>query len=209
MEVLLDLDTPFIDLNTAPVMPLTLSSSYTTLGEVVLPRQLLEADVVLSIPKLKTHHLVGVTLSMKNMFGCFPGRYYGWPKNALHWQGIPNSILDICAAVTPGIVIVDGIVGMQGDGPIMGEPVEAGHLVFGLDPVAADATAARLMGIDPERVAYLKEAGKFLGQVHLEEIEQRGEDPEQDEIQFELIDEFRGLRAGAPESLMDRDSRDG
>ena len=74
------------------------------------------------MPKLKTHHWAGVTLSLKNFFGCMPGRVYGWPKNVLHVRGIPESILDINAAVRPHLAIVDGIVGMEGDGPIMGDP---------------------------------------------------------------------------------------
>ena len=73
----------------------------------------------------------------------------------LHHAGIPESILDINAAVRPHLAIVDGIVGMEGDGPIMGTPRHAGVLVMGTNLPAVDATAARLMGIDPWRVAYL------------------------------------------------------
>ena len=80
-------------------------------------------SVVVSMPKLKTHHWVGVTMSLKNCFGCMPGRVYGWPKDVFHVRGIPESILDIVAAVRPSLVIMDGIVGMEGDGPIMGDPV--------------------------------------------------------------------------------------
>jgi uncharacterized protein (DUF362 family) len=169
----------------------------------------LDADIVLSMPKMKSHHWVGATLSMKNCFGCIPGRIYGWPKNVLHWRGIPQSILDITPAVAPGIVIIDGIVGMEGDGPIMGTPKDAGHLVFGTDPVAADATAARFMGLDPERIEYLREAGKFFGQVHLEDIEQRGEDPEADEVPFEVVPEFEGLKVGSTATLGGPDANAG
>jgi uncharacterized protein (DUF362 family) len=115
---------------------------------------------------------------MKNLFGTLPGRVYGWPKNILHWAGIERSILDIAGAVRPSYAIVDGIVGMEGDGPISGEPVESGVLVFADDQVAADAIGAVLMGSDPERIAYIAEAGRFLGQTDRDRIEQRGEDPE-------------------------------
>ncbi len=208
-DVLRDLDVPFVDLNVAPVERRALSTSYTSLGELWLPTPVVDADVVLSMPKMKAHHWVGVTLSMKNCFGCVPGRIYGWPKNVLHWQGVPQSVIDVAAAVAPGLVIVDGIVGMEGDGPIMGTPIDAGHLVFGTDPVATDATTARLMGIDPERVDYLREAGRFLGQVHLEDIDQRGEDPEADEVPFELVEEFDGLRVGSAATVGARDASDG
>jgi uncharacterized protein (DUF362 family) len=107
-----------------------------------------------------------------------PGRVYGWPKDVFHVRGIRSSILDIFATVRPSLVIIDGIVGMQGDGPIMGDPVPSGVVVVSRDGVAADVTGTRLMGMDPEKVGYLMEAGRFLGQARSELIEQRGEDPE-------------------------------
>ncbi len=70
-----------------------------------LPRTVLEADFLVSMPKIKTHHRSGVTLSMKNMFGVVPGTRYGWPKNILHWKGIQESILDLCATVPIRFVI--------------------------------------------------------------------------------------------------------
>jgi uncharacterized protein (DUF362 family) len=195
-DLLRDVDTNFVDLNTAALQRVALKSSWTDLGELWLPTAVVEADVVVSMPKMKTHHWGGVTLSLKNCFGTMPGRIYGWPKNVLHWAGLEESILDIAGAVRPGISIVDGIVGMQGDGPIKGDPIAAGHLVFGTDPVAVDVTAATLMGIAPDRVHYLVEAGRFLGQANPELITQVGEDPEKSITPFALRPEFTGLRSG-------------
>jgi len=177
-DALRGVDAPFVDLNAAPIRRVTLRSHYTDLRELWLPIPVLDADVVVSMPKMKTHHWAGVTLSLKNLFGTLPGRVYGWPKNILHWAGIEPSILDIAGAVRPSYAIVDGIVGMEGNGPISGEPVESGVLVFADDPVAADAIGASLMGFDPERIAYISEAGRFLGQTDRSRIEQRGEDPD-------------------------------
>ena len=98
------------------------ASKFTTSGRSTCRFRLKRADLVVSLPKLKTHHWAGVTLAMKNLFGVMPGVAYGWPKNVLHHAGIPGSILDINAAVKPALAIVDGIVGMEGDGPIMGTP---------------------------------------------------------------------------------------
>jgi len=193
LDALTDTGATFVDLNSAPVAETPLRTRYTGLGRMWLPRPILDADLVVSMPKLKTHHWVGVTLSLKNCFGCVPGRVYGWPKNVLHWRGIENSILDVATAVRPGLAIIDGIVGMQGDGPILGVPANAGVLVFSPDPVAADVTAATLMGIDADRVHYLHEAGKFLGQADLEKIEQRGEDPERNVTRFEPAPRFEKL----------------
>jgi uncharacterized protein (DUF362 family) len=141
-----------------------------------LPETLRQVDWIVSMAKMKTHHWAGVTLSMKNLFGVMPGRYYGWPKNVLHAAGIEGSILDINAAVKPHLAIVDGIVGMEGDGPIMGTPKAAGVLVMGRNLPAVDATCARIMGIDPWRVGYLAGAvGSGLGTIQESSIRQRGE----------------------------------
>src|SRR6266571_1468461 len=70
----------------------------------------LRDDVVVSMPKLKTHHWAGLTGSMKNLFGIVPGAVYGWPKNVLHTHGIENSILDLNATVRSHVTIVDGVV---------------------------------------------------------------------------------------------------
>ncbi len=126
-EALADARVPFVDLNDAPLVRTPLRTSYTGLRELWVPRVLRETEVVVSMPKLKTHHWVGVTMSLKNCFGCMPGRVYGWPKDVFHVRGIPESILDIVAAVRPSLTIIDGIVGMEGDGPIMGDPVAVGR----------------------------------------------------------------------------------
>jgi uncharacterized protein (DUF362 family) len=185
----------FVDLNDAPLVRAPLRTRYTGLSELWVPRVLRETDVVVSMPKLKTHHWVGVTMSLKNCFGCMPGRVYGWPKDVFHVRGIPESILDIYAAVRPSLAIVDGIVGMQGDGPIMGDPVRSGVVVVSRDGVAADVTGARLMGMEPERVGYLMEAGRFLGQARSELIEQRGEDPARLTTPFRPAPRFESLVA--------------
>lgn len=203
LELLGDIGVPFVDLNTAAVGRVPLDSHFTSLGELWLPAPVTEADLVVSMPKLKTHHWGGVTLSLKNMFGTVPGRIYGWPKNVLHWAGLENSILDVAAAVRPQLAIVDGIVGMQGDGPIKGSAVDVGVILAGTDPVAVDSTAARLMGIDPERVRYLEESGRFLGQLRPELIDQLAEDPDRERVDFELLPQFSSLRIGSPQPADD------
>ncbi len=198
LDALTAVDAPFVDLNTAPIVRQRLRTSFTRLGELWLPTPVVEADVVVSMPKMKTHHWAGATLSMKNCFGCVPGRIYGWPKNVLHWAGLNESIVDVAAAVRPRVQIVDGIVGMEGNGPIQGNPVRAGVLVFGTDPVATDVTAARLMDLDPGRITSIVQAGRFLGQSDPERISQVGEDVDSSVVPFALLPEFAWLRPGAP-----------
>jgi uncharacterized protein (DUF362 family) len=165
----------FIDLNYDDIVLVPNRFGQTTLPHLALPSTLQQVDWIVSLPKMKTHHWAGVTLSMKNLFGIMPGIYYGWPKNVLHHAGIGRSILDINAAVKPHLAIVDGIVGMEGDGPIMGTPKHAGVLVMGTNLPAVDATCARLMKINPARVEYLAGASGRLGPIAEENIEQRGE----------------------------------
>jgi uncharacterized protein (DUF362 family) len=160
----------------------------TSLGRLALPASLRRADLIVSMPKLKTHHWAGVTLSMKNLFGVMPGIYYGWPKNVLHHAGIPESILDINATVQPHLAIVDGIVGMEGDGPIMGSPRHSGVIVMGTNLPSVDATAARLMKINPWRVSYLAASSGRLGAIAEGHITQRGESIASLAQSFRLID---------------------
>jgi uncharacterized protein (DUF362 family) len=155
----------------------------------------LRADFVVSMPKLKTHHWAGVTLSLKNMFGIVPGHCYGWPKNILHWVGISKSILDLNSTVRPDFAIVDGIIGMEGNGPTQGQAKASGLLVMGDDPVAVDATCARVMGLLPERIEYLHRAALLLGNLGEGKIEQIGETVADVLTPFEIIPEFRHLKA--------------
>ena len=195
-EALKEVGAPFVDLNSAAIRKVRLRSRYTDLQELWLPTPVLDADLVVSMPKMKTHHWAQVTLSLKNLFGTLPGRVYGWPKNVLHWAGIEQSILDIAGAVRPSLVIVDGIMGMEGNGPISGEPVASGILLFADDPVAADTIGTVLMGFDQESIPYIAEAGRFLGQVDRERILQRGEDPDRLVRRFARPPTGEGVAAG-------------
>jgi uncharacterized protein (DUF362 family) len=165
----------FVDLNHDDVHQLANRGGWTRLKHFYLPQTLQAADLVVSMPKLKTHHWAGVTCAMKNLFGVIPGIVYGWPKNLLHWVGIANSILDLHTTVRPSLAIVDGIVGMEGDGPIMGNPKTLGALVVGRNLPAVDATSARLMRLSPFGLDYLTEASGRLGPIEERNIEQRGE----------------------------------
>ena len=185
----------YVDLNTDDVRATPLRSRFTDLKQLYLPESLYNADLLVSMPKLKTHHWVGVTLSLKNMFGVVPGVVYGWPKNILHWQGINNSILDINSSLPlPQFAIVDGIIGMEGNGPLQGQAKSSGVLIFGDDFVAVDATAARLMTLEPQKIDYLAKAGEFLGNLDQEKIQQVAERLDKLQQDFAVIDDFHKLK---------------
>jgi uncharacterized protein (DUF362 family) len=178
----------FVDLNHDDVEPVANRGSWTTLAHLYLPRTLQSTDLIVSMPKLKTHHWAGVTCALKNLFGVMPGIVYGWPKNVLHWSGIPNSILDINTTVRPSLAIVDGIIGMDGDGPIMGNPKPVGAVVIGTNLTAVDATCVRLMNLDPQGIAYLVGASGRLGPIQEWNIRQLGEPIAALRTRFEVLD---------------------
>jgi len=185
----------FVDLNRDELSKVRLKANYSGLGELWLPREVLASDFVVSMPKVKTHHWAGVTLSLKNMFGIVPGMKYGWPKNLLHWHGIDESILDICATVPIHFVIADGIIAMEGNGPLQGTPRDLGKVVLADDPVAADATCARLMGFDPRQVRHLSDGSRFLGNLGADRITMLAEPVETRIRPFAVLPEFRYLVA--------------
>src|SRR5262245_21361173 len=193
-DVLADLRVRFVDLNHDDVARVKLASRFTGLKELSLPVELLQSDVIVSMPKLKTHHWAGLTASMKNFFGVVPGTVYGWPKNLLHVKGIPNSIVDLNATIRPHFTIVDGVTAMEGDGPIMGRPRALGMLAMGTDLVAVDATCARVIGLDPGKIPYLRMASAFLGNVDSDRIGLVGEPLARYATQFDVVERFRNIR---------------
>jgi uncharacterized protein (DUF362 family) len=152
------------------------------------PRQVIQCDLIVSMPKMKTHHWVGYTGALKNLYGVIPGIKYGWPKNVLHYAGIPETIYDINASLPKSIAIIDGIVAMEGDGPIMGRAKPMGLLVIGTNSTAVDATLGRIMGFDPALVGYLKLAANRLGPVDEHCVEQRGETWQSVASPFRILD---------------------
>jgi uncharacterized protein (DUF362 family) len=166
---------PFADLNYQEVAWAANRGRASKLPGLFFPQGVAEADLVVSMPKMKTHHWVGVTAAMKNLYGTIPGIKYGWPKNVLHHNGIPETVFDINASLPKTIAIVDGIDCMEGDGPIMGTLKPMGLVIVGTNPTAVDATVCRLMDVDPRQVPYLRLAADRLGPLDDSLIQQRGE----------------------------------
>lgn len=185
-------DDVFVDLNRDDVSPIR---NFAGRDEFYFPHAVLAADLIVSLAKMKTHHWAGATLSMKNFFGTVPGSIYGWPKNELHYIGIPKSVVELNRVFGPkSFALVDGIVGMEGNGPIQGTPKSVGVLVMGSDLPAVDATCCRIMGIDPTKVEYLEMAQDRLGVTDASRIEQRGEAIASVRTNFQLIKQFTQIR---------------
>jgi uncharacterized protein (DUF362 family) len=193
-------DIPFVDLNyEQPVLRPNLGG-FSTLPGIFLPASVAAADFVVSLPKLKTHHWVGITAAMKNFYGVLPGIKYGWPKNVLHQHGIPQTVVDINCTLGNTLAIVDAIECMEGDGPILGGMKPMGLILVGGNLTALDATAARIMGLEPARITYLALAEGRLGPIEERRIVQRGEPWRDVASPFQLIDaeHIQRLRADGP-----------
>ena len=144
-----------------------------------------ECDVIISLPKLKTHSLTLMTCAVKNMFGVIPGFKKGeYHKEAPKPKDFAEIIVDVYSVARPQLNLVDAIVCMEGDGAASGDPKYLGILIASEDAVAIDAICASLMGLKPEEVEITAEAAsRGLGQISLDQIEVVGED----------LDQFRGL----------------
>jgi len=161
-----------------------------------LPETILTSDLIVSVPKMKTHHWAGITLSLKNMIGVVPGMKYGWPKNIIHWNGIEKSIIEINATIRSHYTVVDGIIGMEGDGPIMGSPKKVGAIIMGHNALSVDATAARIMGIEPAQSTYFQAAHvNKLGSLKAEDITLTASRIDDFKTDFKLDPEFVHLKS--------------
>jgi len=113
----------------------------------------LRADAVITVCKAKTHLFTGYTGAVKNLFGIVPGL----EKPVFHArfrdpEGFAGMLLDLNDCVTPVLHIMDAVVGMEGDGPMSGEPRPIGAILAGADPTAVDVATIRLMGMDPASI---------------------------------------------------------
>ncbi len=132
-------------------------------------------NYLVSAARLKTHDTVVVTLSIKNMA---VGSIFLSDKVLIHqgFKRINLNIAEIAERVWPHLSVIDGFVGMEGDGPTYGVPIELGLAISGTDPLAVDRVAVEVMGVDFERVGYLCHcAGRGLGEADLQRIEILGE----------------------------------
>ncbi len=124
----------------------------------------LDADFVINLPKLKTHEQMLLTLAVKNMFGCVVGfRKAEWHmRTGINRELFAKLLVLICRRINPGFTVLDGILGMEGEGPgKRGIPRQIGVMMGSSDPFAVDAAVCRLIGIEPERLLTLKAASEM------------------------------------------------
>jgi len=145
--------------------------------EYAVPKVVTEATCIISVPALKTHSMAGVTLGLKNVaVGLLAGRVYGFFKYGAPHQKIPEWITDMCSIFKINYTVVDGIWGMEGNGPLNGTPINMDLIVAGADPVAVDSVCTAIMGFDPKNIVHITMAAQNgLGVADLSQIAVEGE----------------------------------
>lgn len=165
------LDVSLYDVNETEFIAVK-NKEFRMMDEIELSKMIWKYDVIINIPVMKTHPLTEITVAYKNMNGLLSPR----DKRRFHDYNMRKAIVDLTTALPPYLTIVDGLTAMEGLGPLEGTPVKLDIIMAGSCPAAVDATAARVMGFEAEKLEYLKaaeEAGH--GSVREEDIQVLGE----------------------------------
>lgn len=162
----------FIDFNRCKPIKININGEF--IKEVIVAKDLLNFDKIISVPVMKTHVLTGVTLSLKNMKGI----QYRNEKIKLHSHGMKMlhvGIVDIVTHFKPYMAVIDASYAQEGEGPVGGDIIKMDLIIASRDCVAADATACRIMGINPHEIGHIKMAWeRGLGEI--DDIEIVGDD---------------------------------
>jgi len=185
-------DVELVDLNSHDSIDMDVPKGL-VLDWVRVGRSVVDADIVINVPVLKTHRATLITACVKNMgVGCATRE----EKKRLHRVGIDEALVDVYSVVKTNFNLVDAMVAMEGDGPNLppGKSKPLGLLIAGKDAVAVDAVCAEIMGIDPHKVKHLTLAQRQgLGVLDLDKIEVRGENLDDVVTRFEVPSTFRNL----------------
>jgi uncharacterized protein (DUF362 family) len=188
-SLLEELDLPTIDFQ---------GRRYQTVGEgfnhLLLSKEAMEADVVINLPKVKSHVQLTLTLGVKNLFGCVPGKMKAWwhmeaGKDSARFG---NMLVETARTIAPDLTILDGIIGHEGNGPSNGEPRPLGVLAASANVFALDRAMVEILATDPARMPTVA-ASQRLGLC-----------PKLSEIEFPLLtpDQLRVTDWKLPERLM-------
>jgi uncharacterized protein (DUF362 family) len=181
-ELAKTLRVPLINLHSGDLVDVQVPGAF-VFPKLTLHKSLADTDLLCSVPMMKTHQLATVTLGMKNLVGVFPGTVYQSVRGHMHDMaaevepsGAAAVVVDMVRANKLGLVVVDGSMAMEGNGPTVGKQVKMDIIVAGTNPLATDMVAASLMSFEPREVATFAWANKAgMKPASLDEIEVRGE----------------------------------
>jgi len=173
---------PLINLHSGEMVDVEVPNGF-VFDKITLHRSLTDIDLLCSVPMMKTHQLATVTLGMKNLIGLYPGTIYYSVRSWLHDHaakaespGVAFEIIDMVRANKLGLVIVDGSIAMEGNGPRMGSLVKMDLIIAGTNPLATDMVTANIMGFNTNEIPTFTWAHKIgMKPTVLDEIEIRGE----------------------------------
>lgn len=180
-----DLEIPLVNLHTGEMVEVQVSDAF-AFDTLMLHRSLTEIDLLVSVPRMKTHTLATVTLGLKNVIGLYAGSEYGTVRGYVHDLGaeyadvgIAIEIVDMARANKMGLTVIDGLVAMEGDGPSLGPGsslVDMNLIIAGTNPLATDMVTASVMGFALDEVPTFEWAVRAgMTPARLEDIEVRGE----------------------------------
>jgi len=163
------------------------------LKELDILSPVLDADLVVSVAKMKTHGFMSMTGCVKNLFGCIPGM--GKPKLHRKYpkrEDFAAMLVDICETVKPDFSILDAVVGMEGQGPAGGDPKQVGIIAGGVSPYAVDLAQCYLMGMRMDRAYTVNDAySRGLAPVDPEELDWLGDDRKKFRTSFKPASEYK------------------
>jgi uncharacterized protein (DUF362 family)/Pyruvate/2-oxoacid:ferredoxin oxidoreductase delta subunit len=169
---------PFVDFNREEGRTVTIADAF-AMHEANIAKTYFEMDSVVNLPVFKSNMLFWISGALKNMKGLL----VGMEKHKPHYLGVAPCVADINKVLRQDLIIMDGFVGMMGDGPAAGKPAEARLLIGGLDPVAIDDLALKLMGMKSAKVPMIQYALKAgIGSV---DYQTAGDPPDTFSLQFE------------------------
>jgi len=127
-----------------------------------LSKEAMDADVVINLPKVKSHVQLTVTMGVKNLFGCVPGKMKAWwhLESGKDVNKFARMLVATAEAIAPSLTIMDGIIGHEGNGPSQGEPKQIGMLAASRDVFALDRVVIEVLGVNPDLVPTLR-VGKY------------------------------------------------
>lgn len=142
-----------------------------------IAREAIEADIIINLPKFKTHAMMVLTLAVKNLFGLFVGKQKArWHfQSGRDYQHFARLLVELAYTVKPAVSILDAVVGMEGNGPSSGNPRQLGFLAASRDMLSLDRVAVEIAGLQPEQL-YTLQAARAMGfDIALEHIPLRGD----------------------------------
>lgn len=163
-------------------------------GDLRLSKEVMSADVVINLPKVKSHVQLTMTLGVKNLFGCVPGKMKAWwhMEAGKDVKRFGEMLVETAQTISPNLTIVDGIIGHEGNGPSGGEPRSLGILAAAADVFALDRAVLEILQVNPEIVPTMAAAMRL------------GYCPDWEDIEFPLCHphELRVENWQLPDNLM-------